>query len=209
MASQLVDVCWPLPGPGPVLGVVGGMRVTLRLPGVRSSSAVSRRCRAPRCEGAVRVQRHQSAVRPAQQFPAAWPRDLQCRPQDGSSPPPCCPSSLRMDEGPGLACPHLPGAAGPRAPPPGRAGGQWGQLGVAGTAHLLQLFAGAARHGTATSPPLPECMEAPTMPLSPALVPTPGPVSPTISISRRPGPKGHRPGHPPSKSPPHPTHGSP
>lgn len=147
------------------------MRVTLRLPGVRSSSAVSRRCRAPRCEGAVRVQRHQSAVRPPQQFPAAWPRDLQCRPQDGSSPPPCCPSSLRMDEGPGLACPHLPWAAGPRAPPPGRAGGQWGQLGVAGTAHLLQLFAGAARHGIATSPPLPECMEAPTMPLSPALVP--------------------------------------
>lgn len=194
------------------MGVVGGMRVTLRLPGVRSSSAVSRRCRAPRREGAVRVQRHQSAtaaVRPAQQFPAAWPRDLQCRPQDGSSPPPCCPSASEWTRALAWHAPTCPGQRDLGLPLLGGPGGQWGQLGVAGTARLLQLFAGAARHGIAMSPPLPECMEAPTMPLSPALVPTPGPVSPTISISCRPGPKGHRPGHPPSKSPPHPTHGSP
>lgn len=150
------------------------MRVTLRLPGVRSSSAVSRRCRAPRREGAVRVQRHQSAtaaVRPAQQFPAAWPRDLQCRPQDGSSPPPCCPSASEWTRALAWHAPTCPGQRDLGLPLLGGPGGQWGQLGVAGTARLLQLFAGAARHGIATSPPLPECMEAPTMPLSPALVP--------------------------------------
>lgn len=192
------------------MGVVGGMRVTLRLPG---ASARALLCPVAAGLRGVRVQRHQSAtaaVRPAQQFPRPGPGTFSAGPRMAAHPLPAARPASEWTRALAWHAPTCPGQRGLGLPLLGGPGGQWGQLGVAGTARLLQLLAGAARHGIATSPPLPECMEAPTMPLSPALVPPRQAwCPPTISISRRPGPKGHRPGHPPSKSPPHPTHGSP